>query len=58
MSLLLSAVPDVYYTLITVNYCRRRLGEEYTYVAMYKEKHYEEEGVLLNKRVRVLLFVL
>jgi hypothetical protein len=33
---LLSAFPDIYYTLVTVNLCRRRLGEEYTYIAMYK----------------------
>lgn len=37
---LLSSIPDMYYTLITVYYCKRRLGEEYTYIAMHKEKHY------------------
>lgn len=32
----LSALPDVYYTAVTLCLCRRRLGEEYTYIAMYK----------------------
>lgn len=33
---LVTALPDLYYTLTTLLYCKRRLGEEYTYIAMYK----------------------
>ena len=52
------ALPDLYYTLTTLLLCRRRLGEEYTYIAMFKEKHYQQEGVLLNKKTRLLFAVL
>lgn len=31
-----SAFPDLYFTLVNVYLSRRRLGEEYTYIAMYK----------------------
>ena len=41
MTRLLAVCPDAYYTFITTLRCRRRLGEEYTYIAMYKSKHYE-----------------
>jgi hypothetical protein len=37
---LVGALPDLYYTLTTLLYCRRRLGEEYTYIAMFKQQHY------------------
>jgi len=35
-----TALPDIYYTISTIYFCRRRLGEEYTYIAMYKQKQY------------------
>ena len=41
LSRLLALSPDAYYTLVTTLKCRRRLGEEYTYIAMYKGQHYE-----------------
>lgn len=55
LSRAIAVLPDLYYTFITTNHCKRRLGEEYTYIAMYKRDHYEYEGVLLNKKVRTLL---
>lgn len=33
---ILSAFPDLYFTLVNVYLSKRRLGEEYTYIAMYK----------------------
>lgn len=54
----MQAVPDLYFTLVTYYVCRRRLGEEYTYIAMYKPTHYEQEGVLLNKKTRLLFGLL
>jgi len=56
-SQLIAICPDAYYSIVTTLRCRRRLGEEYTYIAMYKKSHYEEEGVLLNKKSRTLLVV-
>lgn len=55
------AVPilaDIYYSFMTICQCRKRLGEEYTYVVKFNEKHYEEEGVLMNRKYRILMFVL
>ena len=53
-----TTLADAYYTVVTLLCCRRRLGEEYTYIAMHNERHYEEEGVLLNRKTRTLLAVL
>jgi hypothetical protein len=58
ISRLLAVCPDAYYTIVTTLRTRRRLGEEYTYIAMYKSKNFEEEGVLLNRNARILLTVL
>lgn len=55
---MLPVLADIYYTYTTICACRRRLGEEYTYVAMCNPQHYEQEGVLLNSRTRLLMFLL
>jgi len=48
VSRILAVCPDAYYTLVTTLKTRRRLGEEYTYIAMFKSKHYNEEGDSFN----------
>ena len=54
----LPLLSDMYYTLMTICVCRKRLGEEYTYVVKYNPKHYEEEGLLMNSNSKLLMFVL
>ena len=51
-------IPDLYFTFVTICVCKKRLGEEYTYVTMCKDDHYENEGLLVNKKYRILVFVL
>lgn len=40
ISKIMAVCPDVYFTIVTTLITRRRLGEEYTYIAMFKNRHY------------------
>ena len=58
LSSFIPLIADIYFTSMTIIKCRKRLGEEYTYVVKYNHKQYEEEGVLMNTNTRVLMTVL